>query len=816
MKLAHLSILCLPGLCQSAGVEADEPTELAQVTVTAQKREQNIQDVPIAITAFSAQDLSTRAITDLHGLSHLIPGVNLDAGSITSGSSSVLAASVRGIGQDDFAFNLDPSVGVYQDGVYLARTVGANLNLLDVDHVEVLKGPQGTLFGRNSIGGAINIVTRQPAKEFSLQGTASTGSFNRRDVSLEMDLPMSEHLLSSVTVSSLYRDGYQRRIPLPPGNSYVTDPTNGFVNSGYETFDVQGGQNEQVVRVKLLWQVTDSLTATVTGDWTHTNQPATAVTVLQTIDSPPDAVFNVFYNDCLLGIAFAPNAAQACGPRANAGTSLWQANLNPNTARPLFGPQIVFTGNIDRSYATGPDFDKLDAFGASATIENVFSPLWKLRSITGFRGLNWKSSLDDDASPVADFQLGFREGQHQASEELQLLGTSFDSRLQWVYGLYFFHEAGGIHDFVVFGQGLLQIDGPNELETTSYATYLHADLKLTDRVGLTVGGRFSADRKAFTGGQSDLNGFFYKISGCAPYNAPASIIGGPANLTCQQLLGFPNPNNPNQIYPYGRNHLAFNEFNPTATLQYHFTDAVMGYFSYADGFQSGGWTTRLTQTLPLGTPAPSFGPETDKSYEMGLKTEWLQRRFLCNTAVFVSNFNQIQLTYNQLASPITQNAGDARIKGLEIETQSLLGAHFSLLGNLGYLDAKYTEVNTYAQATTGAYLPKTPRLKFSLSPDIHAQIYGGAEIRLGLDYTHASEMWNDVQNTWALRRPREDLFNLHSSLTSSNNKVTLTVGVENLSDRRYITTGVEDPARGIISGTYNPPREWYATLAAKY
>ncbi len=136
--------------------------ELQEVVVTAERRENNIQQVPIAVSAFSADQLQSRDLTDIHALGDLTPGVNLDAGAPFSGDRSVLSASIRGIGQDDFAFNLNPGVGVYLDGVYLARTIGANQNLLDVDRVEILKGPQGTLFGANTIGGAISIVTHTP------------------------------------------------------------------------------------------------------------------------------------------------------------------------------------------------------------------------------------------------------------------------------------------------------------------------------------------------------------------------------------------------------------------------------------------------------------------------------------------------------------------------------------------------------------------------------------------------------------------------------------------------------------------------------
>jgi iron complex outermembrane receptor protein len=801
----------------AAGDTASSSTSLEEITVTAEKRSENVQDVPIAITAFSESTLRAKGIIDLHGLTGLIPNVNLDQGSPFSGSNSVLSASIRGIGQDDFAFNLDPGVGVYVDGVYFARTVGANQNLLDVERIEVLKGPQGTLFGRNTIGGAISIVTRTPGDEFTVQGQATGGSYHRRDASVMADIPLAPNLLSTITVSTQSQDGYQRRIPYPSATPYVSDPVGALHNAGSnEAFDTQGGIDQQVVRAKVVWKPSDGFTATVTGDWTHTNQPATANTVLQTVTTGPSAVFGAFYNLCLQGIPFVPTAALVCGPRNIVGTPLWQANLNANTTRLLYGPGVVNTGNIDTTYATGQNFDKMDSYGAAATLDWDLSSIFKIRSITSSRRLHWADGLDTDGSPIDFFETSFAEGQHQFSEEVQFLGDLLDSRLKLVGGLYYFNEGGYIHDFVTFGGGLLQIDGPNTLDTKSYAAYLHADYKLTDKIGLTVGGRFSKDKKSFIGGQQDLNQFFYKISGCYPYNASASLIGAPANLTCQQALGFPNPSNPNQVYPIGDQHQDFNEFTPTANIQYHFTNDVMGYFSYAKGFKTGGWTTRLTAPLPPGAPAQAFGPETDQTYELGLKTEFFDRQLIVNTAAFLSHYDGIQLTYQISTSPVTQNAGNAEIKGLEVEVQSLLGDNFSLNGGVGYMDAKYTEVNQFAAATTGSQLPKTPKLKVSLSPDAHTKLPNGATLRVGVDFTHTSEMYNDVQNTPLLERPKVDMVNASTSLVSPDGKLTFTLGGTNLTDKRFITTGQPQIAGGVIYGTYNAPREWYATIGMKY
>jgi iron complex outermembrane recepter protein len=825
IKLAarHLASMAVGALMLHAGIAVAQTAaapassaSLEEIVVTAEKRTERIQDVPIAITAFSEAMLQTKGIVDLHGLSQLTPNVTLDQGSPFSGSNSVLSASIRGIGQDDFAFNLDPGVGVYVDGVYYARTVGANQNLLDVERIEILKGPQGTLFGRNTIGGAISIVTRTPGDEFSVKAQATTGSYSRRDVSVLADIPLAENILSSITFSTQYQDGYQKRIPYPSPTPYVSDPLGALHSSGTEAFDTQGGTNEQVIRAKVLWKVTDSVTTTFTGDWTHTNQPSTASTPLAEITSGPNAVFGAFYNLCLQGVPFVPTAALVCGPRGVVGTPLWQANLNPATTRLLYGSAVTNTGNIDTTYATGQNFDKLDSYGTAATVDWDINHDFKVRSITSYRRLHWDAGLDADGSPIDFFELSFAEGQHQFSQELQLITDLFDSRLKIVSGLYYFDEGGYIHDFVTFGGGLLQVDGPNELETKSYAAFIHGDYKVTDKFGVTLGGRISEDRKTFTGGQQDLNQFFYKISGCFPPTASASLIGAPATLTCQQALGFPNPDNVNQVYPIGENHQNFTEFTPTLGAQYHFSEDVMGYLSFAKGFKTGGWTTRLTAPLPPGSPAQAFGPETDRTYEVGLKSDWFDRTLIVNAAAFVSYYDGIQLTYQISTSPVTQNAGNALIKGFEVEAQSVLGQHFSLTGNVGYLDAYYTGISTFAQATTGSSLPKTPRLKFTLSPDAHTILPNGASVRLGVDYTHTAEMFNDVQNTPLLARPKEDMFNASTAITSPNGKVTLTLGGTNLSDRRFITTGQPQIAGGVIFGTYNAPREWYATIGAKY
>jgi iron complex outermembrane receptor protein len=283
LKLPIVAGACLAALGAPLSAQAQQASStppasevsggaLEEVVVTAERREENIQSVPIAVTAFTAESMQERNLTDIKALGNLTPGVNLDAGAPFSGDRSVLSASIRGIGQDDFAFNLNPGVGVYVDGVYLARTIGANQNLLDVDRVEILKGPQGTLFGANTIGGAISITTHTPGDEERFIAQATGGSYDRRDFGFTADIPIVPGvLLSSISVSSQEQTGWMKVVPYPANSPYAqapiaVTPMTDFAQAGYGTSDTYDGQGVQVVRGKLLWKPTDMLKITMSAE----------------------------------------------------------------------------------------------------------------------------------------------------------------------------------------------------------------------------------------------------------------------------------------------------------------------------------------------------------------------------------------------------------------------------------------------------------------------------------------------------------------------------------------------------------------------
>ena len=912
--------------------------KLEEVVVTAQKVTQNVQDVPIAISTFNSSTLQTKGLTSLSRLTALTPNVNLDSGAPFSGDSSVLSASIRGIGQDDFAFNLDPGVGVYLDGVYLARTIGANQNLLDVDRIEVLKGPQGTLFGRNTIGGAISIVTHTPGNKFKVKGQATMGSYNRQDVQVMMDLPISDNLLTTISLSSQKRDGWQDVVPYPRGSSIQSNAYKvmGMADMprspGSHTSGHNGGQNIQAMRGKILFHATPNLDITVTGDYTHEDQSGLPNTIMGVFTLNQDhyidpngpgagelfagpsvqsSLMGNFYNMCISTPASALTAGPfnttngLCGPlgkgtwnstagkfRGNGFTggvpalggtgavgvpnavlqgiiSTYGATQNADGTYSIPGggtvtlgsgphggsviypnktPRLYWdmantqTGSKDKTFSNGNSFARYDAYGVSMTMDWDVNDNMKLKSITGWRGIKWNIGTDLDGTPESIQEVSDEQQQYQFSQELQLTGHAFDNRLEYVAGLYFFTEKGYVHDFVPFDTAYLWIyDYANDVHTDSYAGYIHLDYQVTPKLGLTFGARYSIEKKDFTGGQGDLNGFSYKISGCLDPKADANTFAGfgavPAGVSCQQVLGFPDPNQPLRYFPAQKDHQQWNVFSPTAGIQYHVNNDVMVYASYSEGFKSGGWTTRLSNPI-LDPKDARFNPEYDTTYEIGMKSQWFDNRLRANVAAFYSQYDGIQINVQEGPSPVYQNAGNARIKGVELELQSVFDNGFSLGVNAGYMDAYYSKLEPCLQyincdPTQGsAYdtvfggfnkngpnetkLPKTPKYKINVNPSYQFNLSDGSSVLLTMDYTHTASMENTAPNVPLLKRKATDLVNASVHWTPASGKYELSAGGTNLTNDRYIHVGSVNAAAGEIVGSYSAPRMWYVTARVNF
>jgi iron complex outermembrane receptor protein len=727
---------------------------------------------------------------------------------------------------------------------------------MDVDRVEILKGPQGTLFGRNTIGGAIQIVTHVPGDEPRFQAQATVGDYNRTDLGFTADLPITDTLLSSLTVSTIYRDGYQDVIPYPANSPwgstpFIVDPMNAYPRAGYDTSQSNGGLNQDVVRGKLLWKASDDIEVTFTADWQHQDQPSTAATVLSVNDnSNPNAsaIFGLIYNLCIStpkdlldsgnAFPFLPFSAQMhtgegglCGPRATGspelggtgGAALGGAGYvgGPNGGQALSPTPRIFwdfaatdTGDIDKTYANGVSFAKNDGYGLSMTFDWDIGEDLTFRSITGYREIDWKVGIDLDGTPESIQEVTDHQEQDQFSQEFQLLGKMFDDQLNYVFGLYYFTEDGFVHDFVPF-EGLLYVyDYQNDVDTESYAAFLHADFEVTDKLTLIAGGRYTWEDKKFIGGQADLNGFTYKISGCNPPGDPAFLHLDPTIppfLTCQQILGFPVAGQPLRYFPADEQKQDFNVFTPTFGVQYDFTDDVMAYAKWSKGFKSGGWTTRLSAPILDGADA-EYKPEYAETSEIGLKAQLLDNHLLINTAIFYTDYEDIQLNFQEQASPVLRNGGTATLQGIEVEAQGVFAGGLGFTFAAGYIDAEYDEINPLVGIPLSSEIPKTPEYKINVGPTYDFNLANGGTVRLAVDYTHTDEMFNDSLNTPDLKRPAVDNWNAVLRYVSPGGKYEVSLGGTNLSDERYLVTGSINEAAGEHVGTYSRPREYYATV----
>jgi len=834
MKFASVSVAALAAaIAMPAYAQEQAVTEtsggIAQIVVTAQKRAENVQDVPIAISAFTAEALQERAVTSVASLSNISPNVTLDAGTPFSGSSAVLSAYIRGIGANDFAFNIDPGVGIYLDGVYLARSVGANQDLPDVERVEVLKGPQGTLFGRNTIGGAISIVTHDPGDEFRFKGDVTVGRFDLIQTRGTVDLPLAEGLGASLSFSTKNRDGYMRRIGFPGAENFDFTPITQYKAAGFGNIGVgtEGGDNSYNLRSKLRFDNGTNFRVTLSGDYTKINQSQLANKLIGTTP----AVFAGTYNCAIAGVV---GDAATCGGGPPSFAYLGgigglnsifdnptvfgvNADANPNNNRLPYDDRFV-TSDIDTTYANGNNYSKLKSYGGSGTVEFDLSDTMTLKSITAYRELHWNVGMDVDGSPLNFLHTSFTMNQWQFSQELQLNGTALDKKLNYVLGAYFFKEAGDLHDYVTFAEGLLQVDGPNDLSTKNYAFFGQIDYRPTEQFGFTVGGRYTHEDKQFEGFQGDANGLTYKILNQIGVPECASI--NPISDACRIAAGFPNQGQPLRYYIAGTQKKVFNNFAPKVGLQFHPNDDVMVYASWSKGYKTGGWTTRLSNPLPT---APDFDEEKATTWEGGVKSTLLDRRLQLNAAVFTTAYKGIQLNFQQGVSPTIQNAGDARIKGFELEATVAPADGFLINASVGYTDAKYTAVLAGAQVAgnpfqagvfPGADLPKTPKWKFNISPRYELSV-GEGKIVVLADYTHTSSLWNDTERAFLLQRPATDIVNGSISYRSGGSW-DLTLGMTNVTDERYLVTGQAQIAGGQFYGTYSRPREWYARVGFNF
>jgi iron complex outermembrane recepter protein len=789
----------LPAIAQENNNSSNkkEQAGLEVISVTAQKRVENVQEVPITISAVSADSIRDNDISNVTEISAFIPNVEMDATSPFAGSSSVLSAFIRGIGQNDFAFNLEPGVGLYVDGVYYARTIGAVVDTLNLERIEVLKGPQGTLFGRNTIGGAISITTRAPDEDFNFQTETTLGSFNRQDIRVSADVPLSDNLFSQFSFSSKRRDGYQKRIHFAGAEQFINDVGKFNTVENQASYGNQSGaENGTNARLKLLYRASADIDITWTSDMSHTNESA-APSSLIAVNS--DGSLASLYNTCIgLDVATLEQIGlgAACGVRGVVGTSFAGANVddNPNNNRLPIDERYI-TGDPDTTYATGSNFSILDAWGTALTVDWSLGDSIDFKSITSFRKLEASFGVDNSGAPLILVDTSFYTEQKQYSQELQLTGKAFDDKLDWVTGLYYFKEEGMLLDTPIFAAGLVQVYGPNFLENKAVAAFAHLNYAVTEEFGLTFGLRYTEENKQFEGQQQELNGFGIKV-------------GFPSFL-------YPDQTDLTRVFPLGVNKLDFNDTSVHMGAQYKLSSNIMTYYSYSEGFKSGGWTTRLTLPEP-GNVVPTFEPEEATSHELGIKSRFWDNRAQINAAMFHTDYENIQVTVSRGLSPFFENAAAGVIKGLEFEGQFLVTDDLFVNLALGYIDAAYTELNEGTAIEKTDLFVNTPKNSATLGLRYNIPLTSGAEWVILADWAYRSEIANNSENVAGTNQPAASTANASLKYLSDDGKWDVTLRGDNLTDKRLIVSGFENADVGTTQVVYSAPRQWSLTLGYQF
>ncbi len=612
---------------------------LDEIVVTAQRRRQSVQDVPIAVSAFSADSLESRGITTTLGLIGQVPNM---FGSNNTGLGSANAYYIRGLGNTETIATFDPPVGTYVDDIYMSRQNGNNFSFFDVERVEVLRGPQGTLFGRNTTGGAVAVVMKRPADEFGGYAEVGYGAYERWLVRGSVDLPVSE--IFQLKFSGYYNDD----------DGYVKNTTTG---ERMNDSDMAG------LRVGLQVKATDKLT------W--------------------NSSLAYMRNDGenILNFSCDPRNPTDCGGRFS--TSGMVGSTPPGGAA-LYS--VPVTGR-KAGFAQG---NEVDTLLLTSNIE------WqgenhRLSLITGFIDMTQTYGLDfadgrglpnivNASPPVRGFRNGgfgiLNDGEHtQFTQEVKLNGTLLDERLTYVAGVYFYDESN-VTDFA--DMFTVEIGSPNGLPllladrilrntTQATAGYVQADFAFTEALTATAGIRYTDEKKTFSIADNR-----------------ASCIANPAPISClNNALVASN----GVAIPLEQ---SAKIWTPRFALNFKPNQDVLLFASATKGFKSGGWNARGTRRDTL----LPFDPEIVWSYEAGVKSEWLDRRFRVNLTGFFLDTQALQ-TPSAFVNPvdgsvtfITQNFADYENKGLELELTAVPVDGLNLYLNVGFQDDKYKVSDT--------------------------------------------------------------------------------------------------------------------------
>ncbi len=742
-----LVVICAmsSGPASAAATDSNQKSdELAEVIVTAERRKEPLERTPVAVTAISTEALEQRSIVNLDEVDRYLPNVNISYG---RGTTSEAFIFIRGIGQANDSTSADPGVGEYVDDVYLGRIQGGLFNLNDIASIEVLRGPQGTLYGKNTIGGAVTINSNMPGPDPEYQADVAYGNYQYTKVGGIVSQPLSDDLFLRISANTIENDGFM---------------------------------------------------ANADGARTNKINVSTGRIVLRAV--PSDTSELVLSLD---------GSVDRSGPQNGRLVAL----ANPATT-PLFGLITARIGNL-APYVVAPGQNPYEggAFNAqSNTALNANDPelttwgislrgTWNLgtatlKSITAYRALYQELNYDVDESPFIIAEQGGPSHQSQMSQEFRLNGTAFDGKLDWLAGLFFYRENvgdGSDRTNVDAAPGLIPL-GINAgfsiasvAVNKSEAAYVHGTYKITDRLKLTAGARETVEQKT---------------SVAATYEFTSDV---PETPRTEQSAHF-------------------NKFTPTAVLDYELTPDQFVYISASEGYKSGGFNGFLAGAVR------SYNPETAWTYELGLKSQFFDRRMTSNWAAFYTDYKSIQEQLFTAVTPpppapqvpqivqLITNASAAHMAGIENETNIRMTPNFTVFEDFGYIDAVYTHFSDALLGNlTGNQFQDTPKFNASLGGRYEQSLGNQTSGALEADFSYKSKTYFDIVNTPAIVQGGYTLVNARASLFLQDRKLEIALYGKNLTDKVYMQNGASVlTSFGFAVGFYGEPRTFGVELRSHF
>lgn len=717
---------------------AEKGFAIEEVLVTARRLEESLKDIPLSVTAITGDNLRALDAQDISAIADIAPNVNFSFGGTSSGSGSAAVVYIRGVGQNDFTPVTDPGVGIYVDGVYLGRTIGSVLDLLELERVEVLRGPQGTLFGRNTIGGAISLISKAPTKEWDGRLQTTVGDDNRKELFATVSGPLSDSI--AVIASGMYRkrDGSVKRV---------------LANDELGDDDVLGG------RLRFEFTPSDRLSIDLSLDALRERESGAAEVP---VDVNESALFSNFFNSNRFGNGTTdPTGCAGGGALSNPACQNDQWVGAPYT-----------------SYETGPNNNEVDTWGTALTVNYDLGDDLLFKSITAIRELDAEFNRPSDGSPHDIFSTQDTLDQEQFSQEFQLLATDLWDKVDWVSGLYYFEEQATNQAIVSAPPPVFPRNNGGSTDNDNWALYTEATVHVTDNWHLTGGLRYTEETKNYTP-------FLLRIP--------------------QNQFTIPNVAQPE---------LNFDETTWRVSAAYDLSAAATTYFTASKGFKSGGYDLRVSNPTVDGL-SPTYQPEVVIQYELGLKAEL--EKFRASLAVFNSNYDDVQVSTNILPeiNTTTKNVATAEINGVEVEFRWVPISSVSIEGAFGWQDAEYTALGAGALAAGLSLqdeLIRTPDFSGSLRIAYLWSLASGADIESRLSWVHKSKTHFEPVNDDFVAESGYDAVNISTTFSPAAGNWSLRLGLNNVTDERYIVAGDANGAIGYRLAVFARPRNWFASF----